>query len=194
MYERKSSTVLSEKKTLVFFWKTQKKYYGGPSDDNNLCFLELIIARWQSWKQIIYMLYMSQQPCQYSTTIFFALPRGVPFLNYFNSLRRALTKNPLENRMSKFLLVKKWWDFENRVFCVQHPCCFCCCFSRHVFPDFFISSHDRRPRKFGICVPYGHIILTFWLLPKNSREKKFPPPQFNIFFGFPLFFLTFPSS
>ena len=38
--------------------------------------------------------------------------------NCFNGLLRALTKNSLEDRMSKFLLVKKWWDFENRVFWV----------------------------------------------------------------------------
>ena len=47
---------------------------------------------------------------------FFALPRGVPVWNCFNGLLRALTKNSLEDRMSKFHLVKIWWDFENRDF------------------------------------------------------------------------------
>ena len=46
--------------------------------------------------------------------VFFALPRGVPVSNCFNGCLRALTKNSLEDRMSKFHLVKKWWDFENR--------------------------------------------------------------------------------
>ena len=48
--------------------------------------------------------------------VFFALPREVPISNCFNGLLRALTKNSLEDRMSKFHLVKKWWDFENRDF------------------------------------------------------------------------------
>ena len=48
--------------------------------------------------------------------VFFALPRGVPVSNCFNSLLRTLTKNSLKDRMSKFHLVKKWWDFENRDF------------------------------------------------------------------------------
>ena len=48
--------------------------------------------------------------------VFFALPRRVPVSNCFNGLLRALTKNSLEDRMSKFHLVKKWWDFENRDF------------------------------------------------------------------------------
>ena len=48
--------------------------------------------------------------------IFFALPREVPVSNCFNGLLRALMKNSLEDRMSKFHLVKKWWDFENRDF------------------------------------------------------------------------------
>ena len=50
----------------------------------------------------------------FSTTFFSALPRGVPVSSYFNGLLRALMKNSLEDRMSKFHLVKKWWDFENR--------------------------------------------------------------------------------
>ena len=61
------------------------------------------------------VLYMPQQPCGFST-VFFALPRGVPVSNCFNGLLRALTKISLEDRMSKFHLVKKWWDFENRDF------------------------------------------------------------------------------
>ena len=48
--------------------------------------------------------------------VFFALPRGVPVSNCFNGLLRALTKNSLEDRMSKFHLLKKWLDFENRDF------------------------------------------------------------------------------
>ena len=48
--------------------------------------------------------------------VFFALSMGLPVSNCFNGLLRALTKNSLEDRMSKFLLVKKWWDFENRDF------------------------------------------------------------------------------
>ena len=48
--------------------------------------------------------------------ILFALPRGVPVSNCFNGLIKALMKNSLEDRMSKFHLVKKWWDFENRDF------------------------------------------------------------------------------
>ena len=48
--------------------------------------------------------------------VFFALRRGVPVSNCFNGLLKALTKNSLEDRMSKFHLVKKWWDFENRDF------------------------------------------------------------------------------
>ena len=48
--------------------------------------------------------------------VFFALPRGVPVSNCFNGLLRALTKNSLQDCMSKFHLVKKWWDFENRDF------------------------------------------------------------------------------
>ena len=46
--------------------------------------------------------------------VFIALPGGVPVSNCFNGLLRTLTKNSLEDRMSKFHLVKKWWDFENR--------------------------------------------------------------------------------
>jgi len=46
--------------------------------------------------------------------VFFALPRGVLVSNCLNGLLMALTKNSLENRMSKFHLVMKWWDFENR--------------------------------------------------------------------------------
>ena len=45
--------------------------------------------------------------------VFFAFPRRVPVSNCFNGILRALTKNSLEDRMSKFHLVKKWWDFEN---------------------------------------------------------------------------------
>ena len=48
--------------------------------------------------------------------IFFTLPRGVPVSNCFNGFPMAQTKNSLEDRMSKFHLVKKWWDFENRDF------------------------------------------------------------------------------
>ena len=48
--------------------------------------------------------------------VFFPLPRRVPVSNCFNGLLRALTKNSLEDCMSKFYLVKKWWDFENRDF------------------------------------------------------------------------------
>ena len=48
--------------------------------------------------------------------IFFALPRGFPVSNCFNGLLKALTKNSLQDYMSKFHLVKKWWDFENRDF------------------------------------------------------------------------------
>ena len=48
--------------------------------------------------------------------VFFALPRGVPVSNCFNGLLRTLMKNSLQDRMSKFHLVKKWWDFENRDF------------------------------------------------------------------------------
>ena len=60
----------------------------------------------------------------------FALARRVPVSNCFNGLLRALTKNSLEDRMSKFHLVKKWWDFENRDFGVQRAfsCCCSCCF------------------------------------------------------------------
>ena len=64
------------------------------------------------------VLYMPQQPCPFSTTFLFALPRVVPVSNRFNGLLRNLTKYSLEDRMSKFHLVKKWWDFENRVFWV----------------------------------------------------------------------------
>ena len=48
--------------------------------------------------------------------VYFDLPREVPVSNCFNGLLRSLTKNSLEDRMSKFHLVKKWWDFENRDF------------------------------------------------------------------------------
>ena len=39
--------------------------------------------------------------------VFLALASGVPVSNCFNGLLRALTKNSLEDRMSKFHLVKK---------------------------------------------------------------------------------------
>ena len=47
--------------------------------------------------------------------------------------------------------------------------------------------------KFGIHVLYGHSILTFWLLLKNLRKKKFPPPPHNLefFLAFPYFFQSF---
>ena len=48
--------------------------------------------------------------------VFFYFPRGVPVLNCFKGLLRALMRNSLEDCMSKFHLVKKWWDFENRDF------------------------------------------------------------------------------
>ena len=64
------------------------------------------------------VLYMPQQPCRFSNTFFFALPSGVPVSNCFIGPLRAPTKNSLEDRMSKFHLVKKWWDLENRDFAV----------------------------------------------------------------------------
>ena len=62
------------------------------------------------------LLYMPQQPCPCSTTFFETPPRGVSISNCFNGLLRVLMKNSLEDCMSKFHLVKKWWDFENRDF------------------------------------------------------------------------------
>ena len=56
--------------------------------------------------------------------VFFTSPRWVPVSNCFNDLLRALTKNSLEDCMSKFHLVKKWWDLENRdfgVYCAFSP-------------------------------------------------------------------------
>ena len=119
--------------------------------------------------------------------VFFALPRGVPVTNCFNGLLRALMKNSLENRMSKFHLVKKWWYFENCDFGVQHP--FCCCYPRHVSPDFFRRSPYRRLMKLGIRILYTPSIVTFWFLPKNLKKKISPlPHNFEFFWVPPIFF------
>ena len=93
--------------------------------------------------------------------VFFALPRRVPISNCFNGLLRALTKNSLEDRISKFHFIKKWWDFENRDIGVQHLFSCCSCFPRHVSPDFFRRFHHRRLMKLGIRIPYAPTIVTF---------------------------------
>ena len=110
---------------------------------------------------------------------FFALPRGVPVSNCFNGLLRALTKNSLEDRMSKFHLVKKWWHFEIAYFGSSTRS------APASASPMFSPIFSKVPMTAGqwnlVCVFL--MATAFWRFGyyRKIREKIFPPPQLRIF-------------